>query len=192
LENSLHNEFTIKDQATTANENPSELSPYKTQLIIQVYMRFMNEYVNSLTGEPLELLWSVTSGLCSTSEDANWIRNEVTLIRQSQNAQLVKDAIVGLNQSLLNQVRKEPGQADLSETSVTAYFDLLETEDKALMKDLRMSVLEGIRVFEEFERDTVVKGRERLINAAKEITLKLASYYARVVSGIQSVERKKR
>lgn len=189
LENSLHNEFTIQEQATTVNENPAERSPYKTQLIIQVYKRFMNEYINSLTGEPLELLWAVTSGLCSSSEDVNQLRKDVALVQQSENAQFVKGVINGLHESLLNQVRKEPGQTDLSKTAVLAYFDLLETEDKAFMKELRMSVLEGIRVFEEFERDAIVKGGERLINAAKEISIKLESYYAKVASEIQSLQR---
>jgi sulfite reductase (NADPH) flavoprotein alpha-component len=182
LENSLHNEFTIQDQATTANENPTERSPYKTQLIMQVYKRFMNEYINSLTGEPLELLWAVTSGLCSASEDVNQISKSVALIQQSENAQIVKGVINGLHESLLNQVRKEPGQTDLSKSSVLAHFNLLEAEDKAFMKELRMSLLAGIRVFEEFEQDAIVKGSERLINAAKEIPAKLEAYYARVAS----------
>ena len=192
LENSLHNEFTIQDQSTTVNENPAERSPYKAQLIIQVYKRFISEYINSLTGEPLELLWAVTSGLCSSSEDVNQIRNNVALIQQSENAQFVKGVINGLHESLLNQVRKEPRQTDLSKASVLAYFDLLEAEDKAFMKELRMSLLEGIQVFEEFERDTVVKGHERLISAAKEIPMKLEVYYARVASGIQVLQRKKK
>jgi sulfite reductase (NADPH) flavoprotein alpha-component len=189
LENSLHNEFTIQDQATTVNENPAERSPYKTQLIIQVYKRFINEYINSLTGEPLELLSAVTSGLCSPGEDVNQIRNSVALIQQSENAQFVKGMIAGLQESLLNQTRKEPGQTDLSKNSVVAYFDLLEAEDKAFIKELRMSVLAGIRVFEEFENDTIVMGRERLISVAKEIPVRLEAYYARVASAIQSVER---
>jgi sulfite reductase alpha subunit-like flavoprotein len=192
LENSLHNEFTIQEQATTVNEIPTERSPYKTQLIIQVYKRFMNEYINSLTGEPLELLWAVTSGLCSSKEDVNQIRANVELIKQSENAQFVKGVISGLHESLLNQVRKEPGQTDLSKTAVVAFFDLLEAEDKDFMKELRMSLLAGIRVFEEFEHDTVVMGGERLINAAKEIPTRLASYYARVASEIQSIERNMR
>ena len=149
----------------------------------------MNEYINSLTGEPLELLWAVTSGLCSLSEDVNRIRNSVAQIQQSENAQFVKGIINGLHESLLNQVRKEPGQTDLSKSSVLAYFDLLEAEDKAFMKELRMSVLEGIRVFEEFEQDTVVKGGERLINAAKDIPARLESYYARAASAIQALQR---
>jgi hypothetical protein len=87
---------------------------------------------------------------------------------------------------LLGEVRKEPGQTDLSKTSVLAYFGLLEAEDKAFMKELRMSLLTGIRVFEELERDTIVMGRERLIDAAKQIPACLESYYARIASAIQS------
>jgi sulfite reductase alpha subunit-like flavoprotein/pSer/pThr/pTyr-binding forkhead associated (FHA) protein len=192
LENSLHNEFTIQDQATTVNEDPAERSPYKTQLIMQVYKRFMNEYINSLTGEPLELLWAVTSGLCSSSEDVNGIRNSVALIQQSENAQFVKGVINGLHESLLNQVRKKPGQTDLSNSSVVAYFDLLEAEDKAFMKDLRMTLLAGIRVFEEFEHNATVMGSGRLIDAAKQIPMKLESYYVRVTSRIQTLEQNKK
>ena len=191
LENSLHNEFTIQNQATTIDENPAERSPYKIQLIIQVYKRFLNEYINSLTGEPLELLWAVTSGLCSSSEDVNHIRKSVALIQQSENAQFVKGVITGLYESLLSQVGKKPGQMDLSNSSV-AYFELLEAEDKAFMKDLRMSLLVGVKVFEEFEHDAVVKGHGQLINAAKEIPTLLASYYAKVASGIKTLERSKK
>lgn len=187
LENSLHNEFTIQDQATTANETPAERSPYKTQLIIQVYKRFLNEYINSLMGEPLELLWAVTTGLGSSSEDVNQIRKSIALIQQSQNAQFVKGAINGLHESLLKQVRAKSGQTDLSKSSIAAYFDLLEAEDKAFMKELRMSLLSGISVFEEFEREAIAKGSEQLIRAAKKIPTLLDSYYARVASRIQSL-----
>ena len=190
LENSLHNEFTIQEQATTANEDPAERSPYKIQLIMQVYKRFMNEYINSLTGEPLELLWTVTSGLCASSEDVNHMRNSVALIQRSENAQFVKRVVEGMHESLLHQVRNQPGQTDLSKTSVMTYFDLLEAEDKAFMKELRMSLLTGIKVFEEFEQDSVVNGREPLMDAAKKIPMQLESYYARVASRIKALERK--
>jgi hypothetical protein len=98
--------------------------------------------------------------------------------------------INGLHESLLKQVREKPGQTDLSKNSVLAYFDLLEAEDKSFMKDLRMSLLTGIRVFEEFEQDTVANGRERLIDAAKDIPMRLESYYARVASSIKSPQPK--
>lgn len=191
LENSLHNEFTIQEQATTANENPAERSPYKTQLIIQVYKRFLNEYINSLTGEPLELLWAVTSGLCSSSEDVDLIRKRVGAVQGSENAQVVKTMVNGMHEALLAQVKNNPMQTDLSKTPAVAYFDLLEAENKAFMKELRMSLLEGIRVFEEFEQDAVTRGRERLIAVAKDLPARLESYYARVVSATRSGERQK-
>jgi len=191
LENSLHNEFTIQDQATTVNERPSERSPYKTQLIIQVYKRFMGEYINSLMGEPLELLWAVTSGICTSSESVNLIRNRLALVQQSEHAKFVKGMIDGLHGSLLDQVQKKPGQTDLSKKPVVAYFALLEVEDKAFIKEIRMLLLAGIKAFEEFEHETVVMGRERLIETVKEIPDLLASYYARIVSSIRSLDQNK-
>ena len=192
LENSLHNEFTIQEQATTVNEDPAERSPYKIQLIMQVYKRFMNEYINSLTGEPLELLWAVTSGICSSSEDVHHIRKSAALVQQSENAQFVKGVINGMHESLLKQVQTKSGQTDLSKSSVVTYFDLLEVEDKAFMKELRMSVLAGIKVFEEFEHDAIVKGHEQFIDAAKKMPMLLEEYYARVASGIKALDRSKK
>jgi len=191
LENSLHNEFTIQDQSTTANENPADRSPYKAQLIIQVFNRFLGEYINSLTGEPLELLWAVTSGLCASSEDVNQMRKRLSVIQQSEDAQFVKGVIHDLHQSLLNQVRNEPGRTDLSTTAAVAYFHLLEAADKAFMKELRMSLLTGIRVFEEFEADTIIKGHEQLINAARDIPARLSSHYAWLASAIRSLRQNK-
>jgi hypothetical protein len=159
---------------------------------MQVYKRFMNEYINSLTGEPLELLWAVTSGICSSSEDVHHIRKSAALVQQSENGQFVKGVINGMHESLLKQVQEKPGQTDLSKNSVVKYFDSLETEDKAFMKELRMSVLAGIKVFEEFEYDAVVKGSEQLIDAAKNITMLLEAYYARVASGIKALDRNKK
>jgi sulfite reductase (NADPH) flavoprotein alpha-component len=189
LENSLHNEFTIQDQSTTANELPSERSPYKTQLLIQVYKRFMTEYINSLTGEPLELLWAVTAGLCSSSENVNYMRSTVAQVQQSENAQFVKGLVNGLQETLLKQVREKPAQTDLLGTQVVAHFDLLQAEDKVFMRELRMTLLEGIRLFEQLERDTIAKGGAQLIDAAKKIPSCLSAYYANIASTIDSLER---
>jgi hypothetical protein len=120
----------------------------------------------------------------------NQIRNSLARIQQSENAQAVKRLIDGLHASLLDQVRKKPGQTDLAGTSLVAYFDLLEAEDTAFMKELRMSLLAGIRVFEEYERDAAAKGSEQLLNAARDIPARLEAFYARVASGIQTLERK--
>ena len=57
------------------------------------------------------------------------------------------------------------------------YFEILETADKNFMRDLRMALLAGIRVFEEFEGSTIVLGRERLIEAVKSIPNVLDTYY---------------
>jgi hypothetical protein len=140
----------------------------------------------------LELLWAVTSGICSSSEDVHHIRKSAALVQQSENAQFVKGVINGMHESLLKQVRTKSGQTDLSKSSVVTYFDLLEVEDKAFMKKLRMSVLAGIKVFEEFEHDAIVKGHEQFIDAAKKIPMLLEEYYARVASGIKSLERSKK
>jgi hypothetical protein len=149
----------------------------------------MTEYINSLTGEPLELLWAVTAGLCSSSENVNYMRSTVAQVQQSENAQFVKGLVNGLQETLLKQVREKPAQTDLLGTQVVAHFDLLQAEDKVFMRELRMTLLEGIRLFEQLERDTIAKGGAQLIDAAKKIPSCLSAYYANIASTIDSLER---
>ena len=50
-----------------------------------------------------------------------------------------------------------------------------------------MALRVGIEVFEEYERDTLRLGSERLMEAAKRIPKVLETYHARVLSGALSI-----
>ena len=84
LENSLHNEFTVQEKSTTRHELPDALSPYKAQLMLQIYKRFTKEYIGSVMGEPLQSVWAVTSGLCAPNEDVRWMSNRIKSVEQSK------------------------------------------------------------------------------------------------------------
>jgi hypothetical protein len=68
------------------------------------------------------------------------------------------------------------------------YFEILETADKNFMRDLRMALIMGIRVFEEFEGDTIVLGGERLLEAVKSIPNVLDTYYTKLFAQLKRIE----
>ena len=148
----------------------------------------MHEYITVVTGEPLESLWAMTSGLCAQNKDVRWMQSAVDAIRQTEEAQAVEQLSNNLAGELKTIVQRNANPDDPSMELMDAYFDLLEIEDKQFMREMRLALRAGIQVFEEFERDTISQGNARLLEAAGEIPSVLEAYYARVFSGIQVLE----
>ncbi len=188
LENSLRNDFSILQEPTTRDEAPTSRSPFKTQLMLQTYKRFAQQYVADVTGESLESLWAVTSGLCAQNEDVRWIGEAVAAIRQSEAAQTVERLTDGLADMLEAIVER---RADSDDGQLAAYSDLLELEDKRFMGEMKLALRAGIQIFEELERETIRQGGDRLLNACRAIPGVLEAYYARVISGAQALDGSK-
>ncbi len=185
LENSLHNEFTVQEQSTTRHEAPDALSPYKAQLMLQIFKRFTKEYIGSVMGEPLHSVWAVTSGLCAPNEDVRWSADAVKHVEQTEKAHRVEQ----LHAELATMLETVVLQADdVLLQRMGRYFEMLEMADKKFMRDLRIALLAGIRVFEEFEGDAIVLGRERLLTAVKSVPDVLEAYYTNLFTQLEALE----
>ncbi len=188
LENSLRNDFSILQEPTTRDEAPTSRSPFKTQLMLQSYRRFAQQYIPDVMGESLESLWAVTSGLCAQNEDMRWIGEAVDAIQQSEAAQTVERLTERLAGMLETLVEQGADPDDSAANQLAAYCDLLVVEDKLFMRETKLALMEGTRLFEELERETVNQGSEKLLNACRAIPGVLEAYYARVVSGVQALD----
>ncbi|MEW5961813.1 MAG: cytochrome b5 domain-containing protein, partial [Chloroflexota bacterium] len=89
MENALVNDYSLKEQAMVADDEPATYPPIKLQFLLEVHQRFMLNYVQGTTGQILENLWAVTSGVCSQEQDVRWIKNEIDRIRQREEADTV-------------------------------------------------------------------------------------------------------
>ena len=188
LENSLRNDFSILLEPTTRDESPTSRSPFKTQLMLQSYKRFAHQYIPDVMGESLESLWAVTSGVCAQNEDVRWIGKAVAAVQESEAAKSVhqlNDRLVGM---LENIVERSADTDDPAVIQLAAYGDLLEQEDKRFMGEMKMALLAGIQIFEEFERDSIRQGGDRMLNACKAIPGVLEAYYDRVVSEARAID----
>lgn len=144
-----------------------------------------------MMGEPLKSLWAVTSGLCTPSEDVRRISNTIKNIEQSENARKIGQLGDGLATMLETIVQQGPGANDALLKQMEIYFEVIEIASKTFMRDLRIALLVGIRVFEELEGNTLTLGRERLFEAIKSIPNVLETYHANLFAQIDLLESRK-
>lgn len=184
MENALYNDYTVKEQTIVADDPPDSYPPIKLQYLLEAHDRFLINYVTGTTGEDLENLWAVTSGICSQAQDVRWVQNEFVRISQGQQADTVKQVSKELQKQINDIIERNPDDDDPTIKLVKAYCDLLETEDKRYLHDVKMALREGVLAFEEYERDTARLGSDRLIAALEQIPRVLEDYYSRVLSGV--------
>ncbi len=182
MENALHNDFSLEHQALTRDESPASYSPLKLQFLLEVHDRFMVNYVEGTMGKQLENLWAVTSGICSQDQDVRRTHDAVDRIRQTQEADTVMRLSGELAARIENLVEREADEDDPTVKLVKDYCALLETEDKRFLREMKFALRAGVKVFEEYERDTVKQGSTQLLEIAGQIPKILESYHSRVLS----------
>jgi hypothetical protein len=182
MENALYNDYTLKEHTLIADDPPDTYPPVKLQYLLEVHDRFVLNYVEGTTGKMLEDLWTVTSGICSRDQDVRWIKNEIERIRQSHEADTVKRLSDELQKRINDNIERDAGEGDPTVELVKDYCSLLEAEDKRFLYEMKMALRAGVQVFEKYERDTIGKGSDQLLEAAKEIPKILETYHARVLS----------
>jgi sulfite reductase (NADPH) flavoprotein alpha-component len=182
MENALYNDYTLKELTLIADDPPDTYPPVKLQYLLEVHDRFVLNYVEGTTGKMLENLWTVTSGICSRDQDVRWIKNEIERIRQGQEADTVKRLSDELQKRINNNIERNADEGDPKVKLVKDYCSLLEAEDKQFLYEMKMALRAGVQVFEKYERDTIGKGSDQLLEAVKEIPKILETYHARVLS----------
>ena len=187
MENALYNDYSLKEQTIIADDPPDAYPPIKLQYLLEVHNRFMINYVEGTTGQILENLWAVTSGICSGNQNVRWMKKEIEHIRQSQETNTVKRVSDELARRINDIIERNAGEDDPTVKLVKDYCAMLDVEDKRYLHEIKMALREGILIFEELERDTTKQGSERLLEAIKQIPKVLESYQARVLSGALSI-----
>jgi sulfite reductase (NADPH) flavoprotein alpha-component len=187
MENALVNDYSLKEQAMVAEDEPEAYPPIKLQFLLEVHQRFMLNYVEGTTGQILENLWAVTSGICSQERDVRWVKNEISRIRQSEEANTIARLSDELQRRIDDVVARTAAENDPVVHLVRQYCALLDREDKRYLHEIKMALRDGILVFETFERDTVHLGREQLLEIVRRIPRILEGYHARVLSGALSL-----
>jgi sulfite reductase alpha subunit-like flavoprotein/pSer/pThr/pTyr-binding forkhead associated (FHA) protein len=182
MENALHNDFTLQEQALTRDETPDSYSPLKLQFILEAHDRFLVNYVEGTMGLQLDSLWAVTSGACAHNQDVRRLRKAVDAIRGSQEAATVARLSTELAARIRAIADRDLDDHDPAVQLARDYCALLEAEDKRFLREVKMTLRAGIRVFEEHEHETIRQGGPQLLEIAQQMPKILETYYARVLS----------
>jgi len=187
MENALYNDYLLKAQTIIADDPPDAYPPIKLQYLLEVHDRFMANFITGTSGEILENLWAVTSGFCSQNADVRWMKREVGRINSSHKADSVRQLSNEIQKLIDEIVERQPNEEDPTMILIKNLCDLLDTEDKRYLRDMKMIARAGVLVFEEFEQDTVRFGRDKLMESISQFPNALESYNARVLSGAQNI-----
>jgi sulfite reductase (NADPH) flavoprotein alpha-component len=182
MENALFNDYSLKELTLIANDSPDSYPPIKLQYLLEVHDRFILNYLQGTTGPILEDLWAVTSGICSQNQDVLWIKNEVERIRNRQETETVKRLSEELQKRINDVIERNADESDPTVKLIKEYCSLLESEDKRFLHEVKMTLRAGVKVFEEFERDTVRNGGNQLLEITRQIPKIIETYNARVLS----------
>jgi sulfite reductase (NADPH) flavoprotein alpha-component len=189
MENALHNDYGIREEPVTYDETVSSsyVSPYKAQLLLQTHQRFMRDYLAKFTGEPLEHLWTLISGLQSEHLDVRWMSLTIGTIEQTSEAQVASELGQNIAARLkaIGQLDAPPGAQALQ--WCVSCCTMLEEEDKRFLRDIKLALRAGVQVFEQLESKTIARGSELLLAAVTTLPEVLRAYYARIVSRFSQV-----
>jgi sulfite reductase (NADPH) flavoprotein alpha-component len=150
MENALHNDYSLKEHTLIADDSPNAYPPLKLQYLLEVHDRFMVNYVEGSMGTALEDLWAATSGICVQIQDVRWIKEEVARIRQTQEADTLNRVSDELQKRIDDVVERECSEEDPTVQLVKRYCALLDAEDKRFLREVKLTLAQGVKIFEEF------------------------------------------
>ncbi len=180
MQNAYKIDIDFLNHATTAHESANDLSLFKVQLLMQTHRRFLSHCIDVLTGEDLQVLWAITSGLCDCKADVLWIKKQLAVIHNSNITQRARSCEQILQQHLDRLKNSDTGithRVSDRHSTLAVLCAAIIKENSQLLNTLKEVVCEGVSVFEQYEVNTVLSGGQLLLQKMMEIPQILESYY---------------
>lgn len=173
IENAILNDFRVRHEPFTEIETFDNvlLTPAKVEQLGLAHERLVTSYLSHLLGEPIQTLWALTIGLLGKT-DLELHSMERTL----QRIQATKQAHSAMN--LAHNLREQLKRGEMPVEQFGTLCDLLEREDRRMIRGLKLALRDGVKAFEELEEETIRLGGNALINALQSIPTHLESFYA--------------
>ena len=171
MENALTADYGFTSTVTTRGEDPQELTPFKAQHVIESHRRFLVSYLDGLVQGDLRTLWQVTVGFCDPQQDLRAFDADLAEMAARPDVELVRRSVSAVKELLL---------AGDGLARVTALCRTYAYADVQLLRDLKMSVADGIRAFETHEADVVERAAPTLLTSARRGLEAVSAYYQRL------------
>jgi hypothetical protein len=103
-------------------------------------------------------------------------------INAGEQTQAVKHLAHSLRENMKEDEKRLTATGGYLENQFGPLCDLLEQEDRRVIRELKLALREGLQVFEALERDTIRRGGGHLISQLQSIPPILDGFYNRLYS----------
>lgn len=179
MQNALRSDHALQSLETTRGESLATRSAYRLQRAIETHQRFLYNYVEGLASESFPSLWELTSGVFDPERE-DWMRDRLSEIRRMPAARFVDGVARELEGELARWVSRGAAEDDPARARLEQACEILEAYAARFLADVKTILRDGVRVFEERERETFALGAEPLLAACQALPEALLRYYAAV------------
>jgi sulfite reductase alpha subunit-like flavoprotein len=179
MQNALRNDQSLQKAVTTRDDPASPRSPYKLQKAVETHERFVKSYLEGLANESFPSLWALTAGAFSREADEGaWMTERLDAVRSGPAARFV-EAMTAELYSAIARIAGNDGASDDAEIArIERSCEILEEEAQRFLGDVKITLRDGVRVFEEHERETPERGAEALIGICKRLPSIMQRFHA--------------
>lgn len=97
--------------------------------------------------------------------------------------------MIGLAPALRARIKQDENRLTAADDSVVEQFgwlcDLLEREGRRVIRELKLALREGVKVFETLQQDTIRTGGDQLVTILRGIPPILEGFYHRLFSSLE-------
>jgi hypothetical protein len=175
MQNALNNDFSYMRLVTVAGEEADALTPYKLMLFGNTHLRFFDHYFHGSLGEDMQLLWAVTTGMCAPDQPLKALESALAEVLSSDEAK----AVSRFGDALLKLYKTASARLDDAAfwDEAKALVAAVEAADRRFLANMKLALREGVRVFEQYEQETMRAGGAALVDVLLGVPDVAAAYY---------------
>lgn len=178
MQNAFANDCSYMRMVTVRGEAPDAVTPYKLMLFGNTHLRFFDHYFHGSLGDDLLDMWRMVTGLCAPEEPLGAMSSGLS-------AALGSDAAGRVDRfgERLRAVYRE----DWPEPVLRSLVEAVETADAAFLQALKMTLREGLQVFERLESATLRDGGPELVSVLLRIPGLASAYFDDLITRVGAV-----
>lgn len=146
MQNALRADYSLQECVTTSGEAAEQQGRYKLSRAAETHCRFLEHYQRVLEEETLPNLWRISQGLFAPEVSADWMSQELSLVRASSLGQEMH--------RLAYEVLRDFTAFAADMPRLQRMLGTFQTADLSMLAELKRVLASGVRVFERHQKRT--------------------------------------
>lgn len=182
MQNALRADQHLQATITTRDDPADPRSIYKLQKSIETHERFQKSYLDGLFDGPLPELWATAHGVfVRDAEERDFMETRIEELRNGRDATWAAALVPTLHVAVHDAAARALDADDRDRLRLLRACRALEEEDARLLRELKMTLRDGVLGFEEHAHEALERGAERILGACKQLPDVVEVYFRRIV-----------